>query len=90
MLEYGYMAPAMFAGLIAFMLFGFPVAFSLSALGLFFGVLAIEVGYFGPEFLQALPYVMTIIVLVLVSTAFARRRLGAPAALGRPYVREER
>ncbi|MER2508744.1 TRAP transporter large permease subunit [Amaricoccus sp.] len=56
MLEYGYMAPAMFAGLIAFMLFGFPVAFSLSALGLFFGGLAIEVGYFGPEFLQALPY----------------------------------
>ena len=33
MLEYGLMAPAMFAGLIAFMLFGFPVAFSLSALG---------------------------------------------------------
>jgi general nucleoside transport system permease protein len=43
-----------------------------------------------PELLQSLPYVMTIVVLVLVSTAFARRRLGAPAALGRPYVREER
>jgi general nucleoside transport system permease protein len=43
-----------------------------------------------PEFLQSLPYVMTIVVLVLVSTTFARRRLGAPAALGRPYVREER
>ena len=43
-----------------------------------------------PEFLQSLPYVMTIVVLVLVSTAFARRRLGAPAALGRPYGREER
>lgn len=43
-----------------------------------------------PEFLQALPYVMTIVVLVLVSTAFARRRLGGPAALGVPYVREER
>ena len=56
MLEYGYMAPTMFAGLIVFLLMGFPVAFSLSALGLFFGVLAIEVGYFGPEFLQALPY----------------------------------
>ncbi len=56
MLEYGYMAPAMFAGLIVFMLFGFPVAFSLAALGLSFGFLAIEVGYFGPEFLQALPY----------------------------------
>jgi tripartite ATP-independent transporter DctM subunit len=56
MLEYGYMAPTMFAGLVVFLLFGFPVAFSLSALGLFFGLLAIEVGYFGPEFLQALPY----------------------------------
>jgi simple sugar transport system permease protein len=42
-----------------------------------------------PEFLQSLPYVMTIVVLVLVSTAVGRR-LGAPAALGRPYVREER
>jgi tripartite ATP-independent transporter DctM subunit len=56
MLDYGYMAPTMFAGLIVFLLIGFPVAFSLSALGLFFGALAIEVGYFGPEFLQALPY----------------------------------
>ena len=56
MLEYGYMAPTMFAGLVVFLLFGFPVAFSLSALGLFFGMLAIQVGYFGPEFLQALPY----------------------------------
>src|SRR5262245_6132119 len=43
-----------------------------------------------PEFLNSLPYVMTIVVLVLVSTAFARRRLGAPAALGIPYAREER
>jgi simple sugar transport system permease protein len=43
-----------------------------------------------PELFQALPYVMTIIVLVLVSTAGARRRLGAPAALGTPYVREDR
>ena len=38
----------------------------------------------------ALPYVMTIVVLVVVSTGFAKRRLGAPAALGIPYVREER
>ena len=43
-----------------------------------------------PELFQALPYVMTIVVLVLVSAAGARRRLGAPAALGTPYVREER
>jgi ABC-type uncharacterized transport system permease subunit len=43
-----------------------------------------------PELFQALPYVMTIVVLVLVSSAGARRRLGAPASLGTPYVREER
>ena len=43
-----------------------------------------------PELFQALPYVMTIVVLVAVSTAGARRRLGAPASLGTPYVREER
>ena len=39
---------------------------------------------------NALPYVMTIVVLVFVSASGARRRLGAPAALGAPYVREER
>ena len=43
-----------------------------------------------PELFQALPYVMTILALVLVSRAGARRRLGAPAALGTPYMREER
>jgi ABC-type uncharacterized transport system permease subunit len=37
-----------------------------------------------------LPYVMTIVVLVLVSASGALRRLGAPSALGVPYVREER
>ena len=42
------------------------------------------------EVFQSLPYVMTIVVLVLVSSGFAKRRLGAPAALGVPYVREER
>ncbi len=43
-----------------------------------------------PELFQSLPYVMTVLVLVLVSSAGARRRLGAPASLGLPYVREER
>ncbi|HEY6962795.1 MAG TPA: ABC transporter permease [Gaiellaceae bacterium] len=43
-----------------------------------------------PELFQSLPYVMTVVVLVLVSSAGARRRLGAPGALGVPYVREER
>ena len=46
----------------------------------------------GPTVLwtSSLPYVMTIVVLVLVSQSGARRRLGAPAGLGVPYVREER
>ena len=56
MLEYGLLAPTMFAGLVAFMLIGFPVAFSLAALGLFFGFIAIQVGYFDFGFLQAMPY----------------------------------
>jgi ABC-type uncharacterized transport system permease subunit len=43
-----------------------------------------------PELLQSLPYVMTVVALVLVSSRAARLRFGAPAALGRPYVREER
>ena len=43
-----------------------------------------------PELFAALPYVLTIVVLVAVSTGWAKRRLGAPAALGIPYVREER
>jgi simple sugar transport system permease protein len=42
-----------------------------------------------PELLQALPYVMTVVVLTLVSASGARRRLGAPGGLGVPYVREE-
>ena len=40
--------------------------------------------------LDALPYLMTIVVLVIVSNSAARRRLGAPASLGKPYEREER
>jgi simple sugar transport system permease protein len=38
---------------------------------------------------NSLPYAATVIVLVVVSSRGARRRLGAPAALGVPYVREE-
>ncbi len=49
-----------------------------------------EVTILPVEAYEALPYVMTIVVLVLVSTRGARRRLGAPAALGIPFDREER
>jgi tripartite ATP-independent transporter DctM subunit len=49
------MAPLMFAGLIAFMLVGYPVAFALAAVGLFFGLIGIELGFFELALLQALP-----------------------------------
>jgi TRAP-type mannitol/chloroaromatic compound transport system permease large subunit len=48
-------APIMFAGLIVFLLFGFPVAFSLGACGLFFGFVGIELGLLPEALLQALP-----------------------------------
>ena len=43
-----------------------------------------------PELSQSLPYLATVLALVLVSSRAARLRFGAPAALGLPYVREER
>ena len=49
------MAPIMFAGLIIFLLMGFPVAFSLGACGLFFGFLGVELGLLPEALLQALP-----------------------------------
>ncbi|NOG70603.1 TRAP transporter large permease subunit [Roseicella sp. DB1501] len=49
------MAPLMFGGLVVFLLIGFPVAFSLSAVGLFFGFLSIELGFFTPAYLGNLP-----------------------------------
>jgi simple sugar transport system permease protein len=41
-------------------------------------------------FLQMVPYAFTITVLILGSREATRRRIGAPAALGTPYIREER
>lgn len=40
--------------------------------------------------LNMLPYLLTIAVLVVASQERLRRRIGAPAALGLPFVREER
>jgi len=48
-------APLMFLGLIIVLLLGFPVAFSLAAVGIGFGILGIELGLFTPNLLQALP-----------------------------------
>ena len=49
------MAPIMFAGLICFLLLGFPVAFSLGACGLFFAVIGIELNVLPEALMQALP-----------------------------------
>jgi tripartite ATP-independent transporter DctM subunit len=50
------MAPLMFAGMIVFMLIGFPAAFSLAATGLFFGFVGIEFGLIRPDFLGNMTY----------------------------------
>ena len=49
------MPPLMFGGLVIFLLIGFPVAFSLCAVGLFFGFLSIELGFFTTAYLRNLP-----------------------------------
>src|SRR6476646_4695969 len=49
------MAPLMFGGLVVFMLIGYPVSFSLAAVGLFFGFIAIHMGLFDFQLMQALP-----------------------------------
>ncbi len=49
------LAPLMFASLVAFLLLGYPVAFSLAANGLLFAFIGIEAGLFDFALLQALP-----------------------------------
>lgn len=49
------LAPIMFFTLVIFLLSGFPVAFSLAANGLFFGIVGIQLGLLQPEQMQALP-----------------------------------
>jgi ABC-type uncharacterized transport system permease subunit len=49
--------------------------------------------YYNPYlgfFLQMLPYAFTIAVLFIGSFEAMRKRLGAPAALGVPYIRAEK
>jgi simple sugar transport system permease protein len=55
-----------------------------------FTLQAAGIGGVPAEVLAMLPYVLTIVVLMVLSAVDVRRRLGAPAALGVPYVRDER
>ena len=50
-----YMAPLMFAALVVFLLFGYPVSFALAAIGLSFGFLGIELGLLTHALFGALP-----------------------------------
>jgi tripartite ATP-independent transporter DctM subunit len=50
------MAPIMFGGLVVFLIIGYPAAFSLAAIGLFSGLVAIELGLIAPNFLGNLTY----------------------------------
>ena len=47
--------PVMFGGLILIMMIGFPVAFSLAALGLGCGFYAVSMGWFPAQFMANLP-----------------------------------
>jgi TRAP-type mannitol/chloroaromatic compound transport system permease large subunit len=49
------MAPIMFVSLVFFLLMGYPVAFSLAALGLLYAIAGIQLGLFTTNLLQALP-----------------------------------
>ena len=60
---------------------------ALQSLGLILKSRNIEIN---GSILDAMPFVMTVVVLVLVSGGWAHKRLQAPASLGVPYEREER
>ena len=49
------LAPIMFASLVVVLLLGYPAAFSLAFVGLFYALVGIGLGQFQPDFLQALP-----------------------------------
>ena len=47
-------------------------------------------GYVSPRLDRQNPYAFTIVVLVIGSREAMRKRIGAPAALGVPYIRSEK
>jgi tripartite ATP-independent transporter DctM subunit len=56
------MPPLMFAGMMLFMLIGYPASFSLAAVGLFFGFIGIELGLIRADFLGNLTFQLFAIV----------------------------
>ncbi len=50
-----WLGPAMFAGALALLSLGYPVAFSLGGVAILFGLIGISLGVFNPVFLTAMP-----------------------------------
>ena len=50
-----WLGPAMFAGALALLSLGYPVAFSLGGVAILFGLIGIALGIFDPIFLTAMP-----------------------------------
>ena len=50
-----WLGPAMFAGALALLSLGYPVAFSLGGVAILFGIIGIALGVFDPIFLTAMP-----------------------------------
>ncbi|RXT55917.1 C4-dicarboxylate ABC transporter [Bosea sp. Tri-44] len=56
------LGPMMFGGLIVFLLIGYPAAFSLAAVGLFFSFIAIEMGVIAPQYMGNLTFQLYAII----------------------------
>ncbi|MGQ4649731.1 TRAP transporter large permease subunit [Lyngbya aestuarii] len=54
-LAYEWLGPVMFVGALAFLSLGYPVAFSLGGVAIFFAILGISLGVFDALFLTAMP-----------------------------------
>jgi ABC-type uncharacterized transport system permease subunit len=54
-----------------------------------FRLQAIGIGTETPQLVLMLPYAVTIVALIVMSSATLRKRLGVPTALGNPYLRGE-
>lgn len=50
-----WLGPAMFAGALALLSLGYPVAFSLGGVAILFGLIGVSLGVFNPVFLTAMP-----------------------------------
>ncbi|HEY9835950.1 MAG TPA: TRAP transporter large permease subunit, partial [Vampirovibrionales bacterium] len=53
--DYQWLGPAMFAGALVLLSFGYPVAFSLGGVAILFGLIGMALGVFDPVLLNAMP-----------------------------------